>query len=119
ARMPLSRRCTLFPYATLFRSVVARVGTADLAVRVVEHELHRGAADGLARRGAVEHNVRHVVAAQVLGGQLAHDPANGVDHVRLAAAVGAYDTGKIAGEADLGGIDEGLEAGELDLGRPH
>ena len=60
-----------------------------------------------------------VVAAQMLGGQLAHDPAHGVDDIRLAAAVGTDDTGEIAGESYLCGIDEGLEAGELDLGQPH
>src|SRR5438067_1762127 len=98
---------------------VARVGAADLAVGVVEHQLHGGHADRLARGGAIEHHVRHVVAAQMLGGELAHHPAHGVDDVRLAAAVGTDDTGEIAGEGYLGGIDEGLEAGELDLGQPH
>ena len=98
---------------------VARVGAADLAVGVVEHQLDGGHADRLARGGAVEHHVRHVVAAQMLGGELAHHPAHGVDDVRLAAAVGTDDTGEIAGEGYLGGIDEGLEAGELDLGQPH
>ena len=61
----------------------------------------------------------HGVAAQVLGGQLAHDPAHGVDDVRLAAAVGPDDAGEIAGKADRGGIGERLESGDFDLGQAH
>src|SRR5256885_10640812 len=98
---------------------VAGVGAADLAVRVVEQQFHGSRADRLARGRAVEHHVRHVVAAQMLGGQFAHHPAYGVDDVRLAAAVRADDTGEITREADLCGIDEGLEAGQLDPGQPH
>ena len=98
---------------------VARVRAADLAVGVVEHQLDGGRTDRLARARAVEHDVRHVVAAQVLGGQLAHHPAHRVDDVGFAAAVRADDTGEIAGEADLCGIYEGFEAGEPDLGQPH
>src|SRR6185437_410801 len=99
--------------------VVARVSAADLAVGVVEHELHRGGADRFAGRRAVEDHIRHVVAAQVLRRQLAHHPTHRVDDVGFAAAVRADDTGEVAGKADLRGIDEGFEAGELDLGQPH
>src|SRR5579864_5219388 len=98
---------------------VTRVGAADLAVGVIEYQLHGSRAYGLAGARAVENHVRHAVAAQVLGGELAHHPAHGVDDVRLAAAVWADDTGEIAGEADVGGVDEGFEAGELDLCQPH
>ena len=41
---------------------------------------------------------------------------HGVDHVRLAASIGADDADQLAGCADRGGIDERLEPGELDLG---
>ena len=68
---------------------ITRVLAAELAVAVVEHEFDRGRAHGLARTRAVENDVGHRVAAQVLGRDLAHDPAHGVDDVRLAAAVRA------------------------------
>jgi len=61
--------------------VVARIRAADLSLRIIEDEFHRAAAQGLARRGSVEDDVRHGLAAQVLGGDLAHHPAHGVDDV--------------------------------------
>src|SRR5262249_55189643 len=99
--------------------VVTGVSAPKFAVRIVEDELDGGGAHGLARRRAVEDDVRHRVAAQMFRGQLAHDPAHGIDDVRFAAAVGTDDSGKIAGEVDVGGIDERLETGELDLSQPH
>src|SRR6185437_3194495 len=99
--------------------VITRVDAADLAVRVVEHQLHGGSSDGLACSRAVEYDIGHVLAAQVLGGKLTHDPAHGVDDVRLTAAVGTDNAREVAGEGDLGGIYEGLETCELDLGQPH
>ena len=98
---------------------VAGVLAGELAVGVVEHQLDRGRADRLARAGAVEHDVGHRVAAQVLGGDLAHDPADGIDDVGLAAAVRTDDADQIAGEIDGGRIDEGLETGQLDLIESH
>ena len=55
----------------------------------------------------------------MLGGQLTHHPADGIDHVGLAAPVRADHAGEIAGKADLGGIYEGFETGELNLGQSH
>jgi hypothetical protein len=55
-----------------------------------------------------------VLAAQMLGGTLAHHPAHGVDDVGLAAAVGADDRAQIAGEIDGGGVHERLEPGQFD-----
>ena len=99
--------------------VVAGVLAGDLAFGVVEGQLDAGVADRLARRRAVEDDVRHGIAAQVLGGGLAHDPAHGVDDVRLAAAVGADDADQFAGDVDRGRVHEGLEPCQLDLGEPH
>ena len=82
------------------------IRTGDLAVAVVEHQFDGGGADRLARRRAVEDHVGHRVAAQVLGRQLAHDPAHGVDDVRLAAAVRADDTGEIARKSDRRRVGE-------------
>ena len=85
---------------------VAGVGTGDRAVGVVEHQFDRGIADRLAPAGAVEDHVRHVIAAQVLGGYLAHYPAHGVYDVRLAATVGADDPGQVAWQVDRGRVHE-------------
>ncbi len=99
--------------------VVARVGAADLAVRVVEHQLDRRRTHRLARAGTVEDDVGHGVAAQMARGQLAHDPAHGVDDVGLAATVRTYDARQVGRKLHGGGIDEGLETGQLDLGEAH
>ncbi len=98
---------------------VVGVGAADLAVAVVEDQLYRRTADRLARVRAVEDHVRHRVAAQMLGGQLTHDPTHRVDDIRLAAAVRADDAGEVLGEVDGRRIDERLEAGEFDLRQAH
>ena len=61
------------------------------AVGVVDRELHLGAAERAARGGAREDDVLHLAAAERLGPLLAHDPGEGVDHVRLARPVGSDD----------------------------
>ena len=98
---------------------VAGVLTTELAVRVVEHEFDRRLPDRLARARAVEDDVGHRVAAQVLRRDLAHHPAHRVDDVRLAAAVGTDHADQAARETDRGRVHEGLEAGQLDLGQAH
>src|ERR1700677_5052410 len=86
--------------------VVGRVGSPDLAVRVIEHELHRCAAQGLARRGAVEDHVRHRLAAQMPRGDFAHHPAHRIDDVRFPATVRTDDARQTARESDRGRVDE-------------
>ncbi len=95
---------------------VARPLARGLAHRVVEHEFHARAGDGLALRRAVEDDVLHRLAAQRRGPALAEHPPDRVDDVRLAAAVRADHADEIAGNADGGGVDERLEPRELDLG---
>ena len=73
---------------------------ADAAQAVVEVELDRRAADGLALARAVEDHVLHRFAAQRRGLRLAEHPAHGVDHVGLAAAVGTDDADELAGRGD-------------------
>src|SRR5690606_32832756 len=97
----------------------AGVLTGDLAFGVVENQLHGGLAHRLAVAGAVEDDVRHRLAAQVLGRALAHNPAHGIDDIRLATAVRADDGAQVAGEVDGGGIDERLESGKFDAFQPH
>ena len=93
---------------------VLRPRAAHAPQRVVEDELHRGPAHRLAVGRAVEDHVVHVLAAQLLRARLAEHPAHRVDHVGLAAAVGADHAHQLAGNGDLGRVDEGLETGKLD-----
>src|SRR5213078_3819294 len=95
---------------------VAGPGSADAPERIVEDQLDRGASHGLAIGRAVEDDVGHVLAAKLLGGGLAQDPAHGVDDVGLAAAVGTDHAHELPGDGNGGRIDEGLEAGETDGG---
>ncbi len=89
---------------------------ADPAGAVVEEELDRSAADGLALARAVEDHVLHRLAAQRGGLRFAEHPAHGVDHVRLAASVRADDADEPARRREHRRIDKRLEPGELDLG---
>ncbi len=88
-------------------------GRRRRAVAVVEGEDHLGHAHGRAPLGAREDHVLHALAAQPAGRLLAHHPAHGVHHVRLAAAVGADDGGDPAFEAEGDSVDEALEAEDL------
>src|SRR5262249_43729932 len=94
---------------------VARPLAGGLAEAVVEDELHARAVHRLALAGAVEQHVLHGFPAQMARGRFAQHPAHGVDHVRLAAAVGAYDAYQLSGDGDVGGFYERLETCEIDL----
>ena len=89
---------------------------ANAALAVVEMQLDRRAAHRLALAGAVEDDVLHRFAAQRRRLRLAQHPADGIDDVRLAAAVRADDADELSGRADGRRVDERLEPGELDLG---
>ncbi|MNQ62537.1 hypothetical protein D3C85_768860 [compost metagenome] len=93
--------------------------TGHPVVGIVEHQLHRGAAMGAAVDGAVEDDVRHVLAAQVAGRALPQHPAHGVDDVGFATAVGAHHGGHVGRQFDAGRLDERLEAGEFDQFQTH
>ncbi len=97
------------------RGVLAHQGT----VAVVEDQLDAGLADRLATGGAIENDVGHRLAAQILGRALTHHPAHGIDNVGFATAVRADDGRHVAGEIDGGGVDERLEPGQLDRFEPH
>src|SRR5581483_7626900 len=99
--------------------VVGGVLAADRAVGVVEHQFNRGLSDRLASAGAGENHVGQRLAAQTAGRALAHHPADRVDHVGFAAAVGPDDAGEIGGEVQDRRIDERFETGQLDGGQAH
>ena len=79
-----------------------------LAVRHCQR--HFGQAHGLALVGAVEDDVGHFIAAQSLGGRFTEHPADGIDHVRFAAAVRTHDAGDTFVEFEMGLVRKGLEA---------
>ncbi|SST09220.1 Uncharacterised protein [Acinetobacter baumannii] len=86
---------------------------------VVEDQLDARLAHRLAGIRAVEDDVGHRLAAQVLRRAFAHHPAHRVDDVRLAAAVRPYHRRHVAGEVHRGRIDEGLEPRQLDALQAH
>ena len=88
-------------------------------VMVIKHQFDAGLPHGLAATRTVENNVGHALAAQVLRRALSHNPPNRVDHVGLAATVGAYDRAEIRWEIDRCRIDKGLKARELDTFEAH
>jgi hypothetical protein len=98
---------------------VLGVLAAGAAVGIVEDELDGGGPDRLAAGRAVEDDVGHGLAAQGLRGHLAHDPAHGVDHVGLAAAVRAHDPDEVARKLHRRGVHERLEPRELDPFQAH
>lgn len=96
-----------------------RVFASQAAVGIVEDQLDAGLRHRLAGVGAVEDDIGHRLAAQVLRRALTHYPADGIDDVGLAAAVGPDHRRHVAREAHGGGIDKGLEACELDAFQTH
>ncbi len=95
--------------------VVGRVLSPDLAVGIIEHQFDRRGAQGLARGRAVENDVRHGLAAQMLGRNFAHHPAHRVDDVGLSASIRTHDPGQAARKGYGGRVDKGFEAGNLEF----
>jgi hypothetical protein len=97
------------------RARAALDSAGNLAVAIVCVDQQRDLCE-VARRptcGAGEDDVVHAAAAKRLGAALAHHPANRLEQVRLAAAVGADDPGQPGFDAQFGGFDEALETAEL------
>ena len=92
---------------------VTGVLTADAAVCIVENEFTGGLAHRLAIDRAIEDDIRHGFAAQILGGTLAHHPAHGVNDIGFSAAVGPDNCTHIAGKLHVGGVYKRLEPGQL------
>ena len=79
------------------------------AIAVVDGQGDFGAAERRPGGGPGEDHVLHLAAPQGLHALLAHDPGEGVHHVRLAGPVRADDAGDAGLEAQRGGGCEGLE----------
>jgi hypothetical protein len=82
--------------------------------RALEAQCHLGEVVGRAQRGAAEDDVLHLAAAQAFGRALAHHPAQGLDDVGLAAAVGAHDAGEPGPDVELGDVTERFEAADAE-----
>ncbi len=79
-----------------------------------EGDLRHAERFAIARPG--EDHILHFCPAQGAGRLLAQDPADGVEDIRLAAAIGADDGGHaLARQGELGAVAEGLEAEDLNL----
>jgi hypothetical protein len=98
---------------------VLAVLALDGAIRIVEDQLDGRLPHRFARGGAGKDHVGQRIAAQAAGCALAHHPADRVDDVGFAAAVGAHHTGHVGRQVQGGGIDERLESGEFDRGQAH
>ena len=98
---------------------VGRVFAEQGAVGVIEHQLDARLAHRFTAGRAVEDDVGHRLAAQVLGRTLAHHPTHGVDDVRLAATIGPDHRRHVTGEVHRGRVDEGFEPRQLDALEPH
>ena len=85
----------------------------QVALRVVENQVHPCHAGGLQAAGAVEDHVAHARPAHALGALLAQDPADRVEDVRLAAPVGANDDRYPRVEINGRLVGETLEAVQL------
>ena len=92
---------------------------AELFLAIGEGHRHLGHADRLAGVRAVEDHVGHLAAAQGLGGLLAQAPADRVEHVALAAAVGPDDGGHAEGEVEFGFLGERLEPENFQTAKMH
>ena len=92
---------------------------AELRLAVREGQRHLRHAERLAGVRAVEDHVGHLAAAQGLGGLLPQGPADGVQHVALAAAVGPHHGGHPLREIQLGFMGEGLEAQDFQAAQIH
>ncbi len=77
---------------------------------VVDRERHLGAPERRALGGAGEDDVVHLLRAHRRRGLGTEHPADGVDHVGLAAPVGPHDDGDAGFQVERGGVGEGLEA---------
>ena len=85
-------------------------------IDLIAHQMHHdfGHATWLAVARALEDDVFHLAAAQMLNPLLAQNPCDGVGNVAFAAAVRAYDGGySVSCEDYFGVVGEGFEAGDF------
>ena len=85
------------------------------AVGIIEGEDDLRPVPRRPHRGAGEDDVAHILAAQRLRRGRAHDPAQRLEEVRLAAAVRADDAGQAVADLKIRPLDERLEADQAEI----
>ena len=78
-----------------------------------------GKVAGGAGHGTCENHVLHAGAAHGFGAVLAHDPAQGLQQVRLAAAIWPDHAGQPVGNDQLRGVHEAFEAVQSEFRKAH
>ncbi len=78
---------------------------------IVDQQRDFGQVADRPRAGATEDHIVHFAATHALGRGLAHDPAQRLDDIGLAAPVGADNAGDARFDHQFGRIDERLESG--------
>ncbi|MEY9597209.1 hypothetical protein ABIF74_001901 [Bradyrhizobium japonicum] len=89
------------------------------AIGVVDRHRHFGVVARRTVAGAGEDHRVHVGRAQRFVRGLAHRPAQRLDQIRLAAAVGSDHAGQAGLDDEVGGLNEGLEAVKAQAGDFH
>src|SRR6202035_5653539 len=90
------------------------VGKGRIARAVVDRQRNLGE---VARRAAPrpgKDHIVHLAAAQPLGRGFAHYPAQRLDEIGFAAAIGPDDAGEAGLDRQLGRLDKGFETGETE-----
>ena len=67
-------------------------------LRIVDYQRDLGKAHGTALGRAAEDDVLHLGTAELTAALFAHDPADGVGNIGLAAAVGTHDRRDVLAE---------------------
>ena len=88
------------------------VGKRRVARGVVDRQRNFGEVARRAAARAGEDHIVHLAAAQPLGGGFAHHPAQRLDEIGFAAAIGSDNAGKARLDRQLGRLDKRFEAGE-------
>ena len=97
---------------------VGGIFSTQPALAVVKDQFDRGLARRAAGRGAVEDHVFHRIAAQVPAA-FTHHPADRINDVGFAAAVGSYNPHHGRREGKRGRVHERLEPGKFYTIKPH
>jgi hypothetical protein len=96
-----------------------RVDGGDAGGHAAQAQPDLGGRGGFPGVTATEDHVLHAIATQALGALLAKHPCQRVNHVALAAAIGADDGRHARVECELRSIRKALETSHLETIEPH
>ena len=92
---------------------------AHPAIGIVKNQFDRGITNRFASAGPVKDDIRHRIAAQVLGRTFPHHPAYRIDHIGLAAAIRPNNSSQISRKNDGDRVHERLKTRQLDFAESH